>query len=184
MAKLDFLRQGIKNMRTIGSVSRSSGFVSKTMLDAVDFNLARVVVELGAGDGAITEHLLKRLHPDAKLLIFEVNAAFCEELRKLPDSRITIIEDSAEHIEAYLKNLQIESIDAVISAIPFVLSPKELSINILKAVKSCMKQGASFVQLHYSLSLKKMYEEIFGQVRFEFVPINIPPAFIILCKKA
>lgn len=71
-------------MRTIGSVSRSSGFVSKTMLDAVDFTIAKVVVELGAGDGAITEHLLKRLQPDARLLIFEVNAAFaknCENYR-------------------------------------------------------------------------------------------------------
>ena len=53
------------------------------ILDSIKDELPKVVgekeidlVELGAGDGVITEHILKHMKKDAKLLSFEVNEKF------------------------------------------------------------------------------------------------------------
>lgn len=183
MANLDFLREGIKNMKTIGSVSRTSKFVSKMMVNQIDFVHSQVIVELGAGDGAITHHILEKMSPNARLLVFEVNPAFCLILRNIKDDRMEIIEDSALFIEKHLTLRNIKNIDIIISAIPFVILPKDEVQGILKEVRKTMTSTSIFVQLHYSLVLKKIYEKIFTKIKIEFVALNIPPAFIFICQR-
>jgi phospholipid N-methyltransferase len=183
MTNLEFLKEGIKNLKTVGTVTRTSKYVSQAMLDYIDFDHADFIVELGAGDGAITKHILKKLKPEARLMVFEVNPNFCERLNKLNDPRIIIIADGAEHIEKYMLQYDKKDCDAIISAIPFVVLPETLSEKILRDCKRLLVPNGSFVQIHYSLARKKMYEKIFGKVGVEFVPLNIPPAFVIYTKK-
>lgn len=66
------------------------------------------ILELGAGDGAITKYILKDLKVDAKLIIFEVNPIFCEKLSKIEDSRIILIQTSAEEMVTELETLGIK----------------------------------------------------------------------------
>lgn len=183
MTNLEFLKEGIKNLKTIGTVTRTSKYVSQAMLEYIDFDHADFIIELGAGDGAITKHILKKLKPEARLMVFEVNPNFCEMLNKLNDPRLIVIADGAEHIEEYLHKHGKSEIDAIISAIPFVMLPDTLSEKILLECKRLLIPNGSFVQIHYSLARKKMYESIFGYVEVEFVPLNIPPAFVLHTKK-
>ena len=62
MKKIEFLKEGLKNLKTIGSVARSSKYLCKGMIKHVDFKTANVIVELGAGDGVITKHILSLIH--------------------------------------------------------------------------------------------------------------------------
>lgn len=170
-------------MRTVGTITRSSQSLCKHMVRHVDFKKAKIIVELGAGDGVITEYILKKMEDDCVLLAFEVNEKFCKKLQKIEDKRLILIEDSAEKIEEYLNQHQFDHADYIISAIPFVVLPDELGFSIISKCKHVLQQKGLFIQLHYSLLAKKMYQKIFGNVDVNFVPINIPPAFVLVSEK-
>ena len=183
MNKLKFLRESIKNMKTVGTVTPSSRFLCKAMLKGIDFSKATLIVELGAGNGVLTRHILKRMRPDAKLLTFEVQANFCVLLRRIDDDRLVVIEDSAEHLAEYLAEFGREKADHIISAIPFVILPKELAKSIVATCRNHLAPNGRFAQVHYSTILKSMYEDVFPRVNVNFTPLNIPPAFIFHCSR-
>lgn len=181
MNKIKFLREGLKNLRTTGTVTPSSRFLCQSMIKGIDFSKARILVELGAGNGVVTRHILKKMHPDARLFAFEVQSNFCDLLRKINDDRLVVIEDSAEHLASYLQTHNYESVDHIISAIPFVILPKDTAENIVKACRDSLGPKGFFIQMHYSTILKSLYENIFPKVKMSFTPLNIPPAFVFHC---
>lgn len=182
-AKIEFLKESIKNIKTVGTVTRSSKFVCKEMISHVDFSTANTIVEIGAGDGVITHHILGAMRKDTKLVSFEVNENFCKKLQKIDDPRFHLVEDSAEEIENYLKKLNLGKADYIVSAVPFVAFPDELALTIVENCSSQLKKGGLFIQLHYSLLTKKLYEGVFGNVDVNFVAINLPPAFVLVSEK-
>jgi len=153
------------------------------MLHPIDFSKKLNLIELGAGDGVITRHILGEMSPDSKLFIFEVNDSFIEKLRQISDPRLYIIHDSAEKMDKYLNENGVDKVDHVISALPFVMFPEDLAEKIVRKASSLLKPGGKFVQIHYSLVLKKLYSKIFGNVKVGFVLLNIPPAFILVSRK-
>jgi phospholipid N-methyltransferase len=182
--RIHFFRESLKNMKTTGSVTHSSKFLCRGMIKPVNFHDATLIVELGAGDGVITKHILKKMRPDAKLLVFEVNKKFCKKVReKIDDERMILIEDSAEHLPEHLERLGLPKVEFIVSAIPFVALPKEVTWKILKVCKENLIQGGLYIQMHYSLVLKKTYERIFGNVSIDFIPVNVPPAFVMVSRK-
>lgn len=183
MNKIEFFKESVKNLKTVGTITRSSKYLCQGMIKHVDFDNAKVIVELGAGDGVITKHILAAMHPNTKLLAFEVNKAFCDLIRQIDDPRLIVVEDSAENIQHYLDQIGAKEIDYVVSAIPFVSLPDELGYDIISKCRDLLKNGGRFIQVHYSLLAKKLYTKIFGEVDINFVPVNIPPAFVLVCEK-
>ncbi|MCB0587408.1 MAG: methyltransferase [Phaeodactylibacter sp.] len=183
MKSIEFLREGLKNLKTVGTVARSSRHLCKGMIKHVNFQDARLIVELGAGDGVITKHILKSMHPDATLLAFEVHPKFCESLRKIKDKRLIIAEDSAEKLGEYLERIGATEVDFFISAIPFVALPKELGYKIVSICHKYLRKSGLYIQVHYSLLTKSLYETVFGNVDVNFVPLNVPPAFVLVSEK-
>jgi len=183
MNKIDFFKESLRNLKTVGTVTRSSPFLCKGMIKPVDFQKADVIIELGGGDGVVTKHILGAMKPDAKLLTFEVNGQFCDIIREIKDERLIVVEDSAEHLEAHMKRHGVKEVDYVISAIPFVSLPDELCYQIVRLCKKVLRPKGLFVQIHYSLIMKKIYKSVFGNVDVTFVPINIPPAFVLVSEK-
>ena len=183
MSTIDFFKMGLKNLKTVGTVTRSSRFLCKKMVEQVDWKNGRHMVELGAGDGVITKHIVKAMHPNANLLTFEILPKLADRIREINDPRVHVIEDSAEYLRKYLDQHQMPQADAIISAIPFVAFPDELAYKIIRTCYDHLRPGGRFVQVHYSLLAKKKYEEVFGNVDIEFVPLNVPPAFVLICDK-
>lgn len=173
--------ESIKNMKSTGTVTRSSRFICQKMISYVDFENAKVLVELGAGDGVITKHILKKMRPDAKLLVFEISDVFCDLIREIEDDRMVVIQDSAENLGKYLEEMGFDEVHDVISAIPFVMLPEDLAKSIVTEVKKYLRKGGVMVQLHYSTLSKKLYEDIFDNVKIKFAFLNIPPAFLHIC---
>lgn len=184
MGTIEFFRQSVKNLKTVGTLTRSSKFVCKEMISHVDFKMANVIIEMGAGDGVITKHILGAMKPDAKLIIFEVNPTFCKVLREIKDERLIVIEDSVELIPEYLKKHKLDKPDFIISAIPFVAMPDDISYKIVQLCQKTLKPEGKYIQIHYSLLLKKMYKKVFGNVDVNFVPLNIPPAFVLVSENS
>ena len=65
---VNFIRHPLRN----ASVVPSSRVASRRMFTGVDMSSLRYVVELGPGTGVFTQELYERLHPDAQVLVIEL----------------------------------------------------------------------------------------------------------------
>jgi phosphatidylethanolamine/phosphatidyl-N-methylethanolamine N-methyltransferase len=183
MTTFSFLKEAINNMKTVGSVKPSSPQLCEAMIKGLHHEIPQTIVELGAGEGAITRMLLERMHSQSHLIAFEINQNFLSTLREIHDPRLTLVNDSALHIHRHLQRMKIEEADAIVSALPLVLFEKELAQKILEECYRTLKHGAVFAQFNYSYFNKKMYERVFDSVKVRFVLNNLPPAFVFRCKK-
>ncbi|HAP01681.1 MAG TPA: hypothetical protein DCQ93_07140, partial [Bacteroidetes bacterium] len=89
MKPIQFLNQFLENKK-VGAVMPSSRYLVREMIKPIDFSKAHLIVEYGPGHGNITKEILKKMLPDAKLLVFEINPPFIEELEKIKDNRLHI----------------------------------------------------------------------------------------------
>ncbi|MEB2775267.1 methyltransferase [Algoriphagus sp. D3-2-R+10] len=180
MGKSDLLLELYSNLSTTGAVTFSSKTLVKKMLDHVDFKDAKLIIELGGGDGSITKGVVEKLNPDTELLVFEISKSFCKSMEKeFPQKNVRIINDSAENIGEYLHG---RSADYVLSSLPFSFFAVELKDQILSQSKSALTSGGFFIQICYSYLLKNLFKKHFGHVNTSFTLKNLPPAFIMVCK--
>ncbi len=183
--KRSFFKEAIKNIKTSGSLVPSSRHLIKTILEDVDFNTAKVIVEFGPGNGIITHQILKKLNKNAVLICFEVNLQFYEHLKQIDDDRLVVLNASAEEIKTELLKLNITTIDYCVSSLPLTNIPNVIAKNILINTKEILKNGGGFHQYQYTLSFFKKIKNIFDKenVKIKFEALNFPPAFVYKCKK-
>src|SRR3989338_3119949 len=180
MEKILFIKEFMKNWNEVGSITPSSWFLIQKMLRTIDFDTARIIVEIGAGSGCITRELLKNMKTDSQLIIFETNTEFYRELKKIHDSRITVHNEPAVNIRKQLGGKQV---DHIVSGIPLAtLSPEDKENLLVICYKTLMPQG-QYIQFQYSLESRGNLKNIFDEVKIGFTPLNIPPAFVYTCIK-
>ncbi|MFT6699385.1 MAG: phospholipid N-methyltransferase [Porticoccaceae bacterium] len=183
-SRIKFFKEALKNLKTLGTVTPSSRFLSKRMLREIDFSKADVIVELGPGNGAITKYITENLSPTARLICFEINDNFYSQLKEQKHPQLIVLNISAEKIVDELKRLNINKVDCIISSLPLTIIPEEVSSEILEKSFDVLEDNGTFVQYQYSLTYFKKLKRVFKEsILLEFEPLNIPPAFIYRCKK-
>lgn len=183
MSKKKFISEVLKSTGTIGALSPSSSFLAKKMLEPINFTQAKCVVEFGPGTGVFTHKLLEKMEADSLLLAFEINPAFVEELEKIEDKRLIIVKDSAERIQEYLTQHHQSTADYIVSSLPFAMIPDEVVHNILTNSDQALSDKGKYIQFQYSLNARKKLQSYFSDVKINFTPFNLPPAFIYVCEK-
>jgi len=181
--KRNFIKQFWKDRQMVGAVSPSTRFLGEKMVENVDFDKARLIVELGPGTGVFTDIIIQRMHPEAKLLVFELNDNFYDSLNnRINDPRVEVLHESAEYISKHLVND--EKVDAVISSLPLMVFPEKLRNDVVKTSHEVLKKKGKYMQFQYSLQSKKLLESFYNDVSVKFTIKNFPPAFVYTCKKA
>lgn len=180
-----FLKEFIKNKKLVGSVHPSSKTLTEKMLENINFDKSKIMVEFGPGTGVITKKIVEKMSADATLLVFELHKPFydnlVEEFKDKP--KVKIFNLCAEKLNMVLKENGFEYTDVIISSLPFSNFSKDLTIKILKSAINCLKHGGKFIQFQYSLANKKTLKNLFDQVSIKFTVNNIPPAWVYLCVK-
>lgn len=183
-SRKSFLRNFWKEKKMVGAMSPSSRFLAHKMLESIDFNSAKVIVELGPGTGVFTRRILSKMAEDAVLLVFELNDHFMKMLKQeFSDKRVLLIHDSAEHIGEYLTKNGLSEADVVVSSLPLANFPSDLKTRILTESHRVLNANGCYVQFQYSLNAKAIIKQTFKQVKISFTPANFPPAFVYTCKK-
>lgn len=169
----------------VGAVSPSTKFLGEKMLENVDFESSKLIIELGPGTGVFTDLIIKRMRPDAILLVFELNDAFHSTLEaRIKDPRVKIIHDSAEFIEKYINEIEKDAkSDVVISSLPLMVFPESLRLSVVDAAYNTLKKDGKYIQFQYSLQSKKLLESKYKNVSVSFTIKNFPPAFVYTCNK-
>jgi phospholipid N-methyltransferase len=182
-SRLRFLKQWVRNPRELGSITPSSRFLTHEVVSRIDFSRARTIAELGPGTGVFTQAILERLGPDGRILAVDTNAAFVEHLRReIPDRRLQAVEASAERIDELVAEAGLSSVDAVVSGIPYSLLPRPVMRGILEASRRALGDGGLFVGYQYSRMLRPHLLDVFGNVHYRSVLLNLPPAFVYTCR--
>lgn len=180
----NFRKQFWKDKKMVGAMAPSSRFLANKMLENIDFSKDKVIVELGPGTGVFTDVIIERMAPDAHLIVFELNDTFFAALSKrIKDPRVHIIHDSAEKIEDYLHQFNLNKADAVISSLPLAVFSDELRQSVLGASYRSLKAWGKYVQFQYSLQAKRLLKSMYPDVSIAFTALNFPPAFIYTCSK-
>ncbi|SDK15772.1 class I SAM-dependent methyltransferase [Billgrantia gudaonensis] len=179
-----FARNFFKHPRMLGSIIPSSSFLVRRLLSRVDWEGARVIVEYGPGVGTITREILRRMHPEATLVVLETNDDFVDFLeRALPDPRLQVVKGSAEAVQAELQRLGLPAADHVLAGIPFSTMPAALRERILTDTQAALSAQGSLLIYQFSSRVRSDLQRVFGQVESDFEPFNILPARLFYCRR-
>lgn len=171
MRNSSFVIEFLKHPKQIGTFTQSSKHLAKQVAKEIDGS--NEVVEFGAGAGYVTREILKRLPDNGRLICFEISPKFCENLEKINDSRLRVINNDAKNCKRYIDNLK-----CIVSGLPLTLFAKPKREKILDITSKSKR----YVQLQYTPLLTKKMKNYFPDVKMKFVPQNFPPAFIHVCR--
>lgn len=176
------LRKFAQQGRSVASFAPSSRYLARGIADGIDYDRAQCIVELGAGTGPITRELLKRVRPHTQLIVIELEPDFCKRLRaKFP--HVDIVEGDAVNLGPLLAARGITRVDHVFSGLPLPSFTPDLRASVLTHVGACLAPEGTFRQLTVMPYVYwKMYRSYFTEVRFRFVPLNLPPAGVYVCR--
>jgi len=171
-----------KHGTSIASFAPSSRFLSRKIVTGIDYDKAQCIVELGAGTGPVTKELLARAKPHTRVIVVELDPDFCTRLRsKFPAAEI--VEGDACKLSELLLARGIPQVDHVISGLPLPSFPAPLRDGVIASAAKVLHAEGTFRQLSVMPWVyAHIYKSYFSDVRFKFVPMNLPPAGVYVCK--
>lgn len=177
-----FTRNFLKSPFMLGSVVPSSPFLVNDMMNQVDWERARVLVEYGPGVGTFTREILRRMRPDAVLIAIELNTEFVDYLgQHVHDPRFRVVQASAAQVRSVLAEQGLEHADYIISSLPYFNMTDSLRREIVEESRQALSAEGSMLLFQYTRTILPYLESSFRSVKFNFQPFNILPALIFHC---
>ncbi len=180
-----FLGKFLKHGTAIASLAPSSPWLSRTTVRNVDWDRAKVLVELGAGTGPITKVLAEKARPNCRVVVLERDPDFARILRERFQGygNFDVVEGDVRDLTSILERLGISQVDAVISGLPVPSFPKDLQRDLFRVVKKILVPGGTFNQItEMPWVYLRFYRKFFLDVQFAFEPRNLPPAGAYYCR--
>ena len=184
------LRQFVARPREVGAVWRSSPALGIAMAEAVRWPEHAAVVEAGAGDGAITEHLLAAKPPGTPFLAVELNEMCAHELaRRLPNLRIVV--DDLANLYSICAREKVGEVGAVVATLPWSVVPEDKQTSMLDAILETLAPDGQLLFYIYIQALPfwrrspfaRLLHESFGTIEHgSVVWKNVPPAVVYSCR--
>jgi phosphatidylethanolamine/phosphatidyl-N-methylethanolamine N-methyltransferase len=175
----------------VGAIAPSSRALAELMTEDMGLGEARTVVELGPGTGVFTRAICGRVSAEALVMAVEIDPRMADLLRpRFP--RVSIVNDSAEHLDRHLAEAGRKSADAILSGLPWASFPADLQNRLLTAVLGVLRPGGKFATFAYShASWLPPGRRFRGLLAASFVSVeatrvvwpNLPPAFVYRCRR-
>ncbi|MFM7662629.1 MAG: class I SAM-dependent methyltransferase [Bacteroidota bacterium] len=184
MSKKSFLKEFIRENKSVGSVTPSSRFLVSKILKSINFKEIKVIVELGPGTGVFTREIIKKLPENVIFLVLEINEIFYSHLKKeFNQPNVILINGSAAQLLKHLKDNKLEYADTIVSSLPLSNFDKDFRNSIILEAYASLKSNGKFIQFQYSMQSKKTLNYLFRDVKIGFTAFNFPPAFVYVCSK-
>ena len=168
-----FVREWARSPRLAGAVCPSGTALAKAMADRVPAGTG-LVVDLGAGTGAVTAALLKKGIAAHRIVVVEQSAVMVKYLcKRFPG--LTILRGDAAELSRLLPG---RPVDCVISSLPLVSLPETKREAIVHELKRVL-QGRPLVQFTYFWGGTYLSKKGFNRVSSRLVLKNLPPARVM-----
>lgn len=176
--KILFRAKCLENPRSMGAVAPSSPVLAKKMAQCAAYVEGNIVVELGAGTGALTKGLLDHGVQTQDLFPVEIDpflAGFLQ--KKFPE--LAIISGNAAELSDILPKKCASGVDIIISSLPLVNFTKIQKEAVVDSCFDVLKPKGRLLQYTYGMTAPIPYKEMgLKGRRMAFVLFNLPPAFI------
>ncbi|HQY88386.1 MAG TPA: rRNA adenine N-6-methyltransferase family protein [Tepidisphaeraceae bacterium] len=179
-----FLKKFLKHGTRVASIAPSSPQMARELCRYVDSNSPQIILELGAGTGAVTKQIVKQMHARSQLLAVEIDHDFADRLRKVISSEnVEILVEDVTHLHETLSKKGIDKVDLIISGLPMPSLPKETVAAVQKLMQT-HGRSAWYSQLtEFPFAMyRKFYKRLFAHVEYRIVPVNIPPGGTYHCR--
>lgn len=191
-----FFREFFCNPTAVGAIAPSSRFLAKeiTRYFSCEQQEPQYILEVGAGTGSFSEHIVNSMNPNDHLDLVELNPEFCKKLQeKFKDyPNVTV------HCKSILDLAPGYQYDVIVSGLPFNAFPAELVSDILHHYKDITRPHGivSFFEYIGIANIKKLFlgkekrnnfnenRKIVTDFRNEFqfdrksIVLNFPPAYV------
>lgn len=173
-SRLAFFREWMKSPTQIGAICPSGKHLANAMAAMVPQNGSGLVIELGAGTGAITDALIRSGIDRERLRIFDRSPVLVSLLQaRFPD--VAILQGDAANLSNYLESVC--DVDCIVSSLPLLSMPSLVRTAILDELGKFMSHGTTLVQYTYGLTLRHPFDTRgCACTAKRTVFLNVPPA--------
>jgi len=181
-----FLGKFLKQGTAIASLAPSSPWLSRATVRNIDWQQARVIVELGAGTGPITRVLAANALPGCRVVVLERDPDFCRLLRERFEGRhdLDVVEGDVRDLASILADKGIDLADHIVSGLPVPSFPRDLQEALFRLVRQVLRPDGTFNQItELPWVYLGFYRQYFEDVQFVFEPRNLPPAGAYFCRR-
>ncbi len=179
---LRFAWAGVLRHPQTGGVIPSQRFLIEKMIEPIPPAFDGLILELGAGTGALTLRLAARC-ASARIVACELNPSLAEaakqNLRQAGLSgRASVRPVSAQKLLSETIGRGEEMPGYVLSGIPLGNLGRSRSAALLEVVGGMLPKRGTFVQFQHSLLSRNLIRARFAEVRIVPVLLNFPPAVV------
>ncbi len=167
--KLVFFLHFFKNPIKLSTPMTTCSGIHEQISQQIKQRNPHMIIELGAGVGSVTEHIVEVMPEDAQLLCIEQEEAFCERLREKYDDRVTVMQGDALKLHQLVEDTPWEQSDAIISTVPLIIDGAD---ELCKQIRAVLKENGLYMQV---ANLPGPMKKHFGIEESWFFPTNIPP---------
>ena len=176
-----FLKRFLQRPFQVASIIPSSRALIRRVVDKMDLSQPRVIVEYGPGEGCHTREIVRRMHPDSHLILFELDPELTQHLEDQfrADRRVTVLNADCATLSSALARRGHTHCDYIVSGIPFSILQPEKKRDLLRSTFDSLAPDASAAFIIYQVTNELVgHCRHFSRVESEYCLQNIPPMFV------
>ncbi len=179
-----FFKRFLQRPFQVASIIPSSKALVERVAGKMDLSRPAVIAEFGPGEGVHSREIARRMHPESRLFLFELDAAFSKELTRqfAHDPRVEVLHCDAAHLRDELRRRGIDSCDYILSGIPFSILEIGKKRALLREICDALRPGGRFIIYQVTNELRQ-HATLFDRADSEYFLQNIPPMFITVFHK-
>jgi phosphatidylethanolamine/phosphatidyl-N-methylethanolamine N-methyltransferase len=181
MSTLFFKRFLVRPMQ-VASIVPSSRVLVKRVSSKFDFGEPRTIVEFGPGEGCHTREIVRRMHPESRLLLFELDPELAAHLDDCfrDDPRVEVLNADAQDLLDELARRGIRHCDYVVSGIPFSILETGKKQRLLQKIHQALAPAPHAAFIIYQVTAElRAHATSFPRLESEYCLQNLPPMFVI-----
>ncbi len=186
-----FFGEFVAKPSVTGAIAPSSEFLAKAIVEDLDLRVAAAVLEYGPGTGIFTDRILRSLGPASKFAAIEVNPRLARIFRER-HPEVKLFHDSVANVRAICDHAGIESVDCIVSGLPWAAFSESTQLKFLDEMMRVLKPGGRFATFAYAhgvwLPTGRRFAGLLGRyfssvTTSPMVWLNLPPAFVYRCRR-
>lgn len=188
----EFLAAALRSPREVGTLLPSGPALARRLAAVVPRGAdERIVVELGAGTGAVTAEIARQAGPGVRLIAIERDGPMAQQLRERNLGAHVVAADALS-LREILADQKLDRADVIISVLPWTLLPHARQRELLGVIRAALRPDGVFTAAAYAAGYWTPTARRFrGELHRSFhevVPTrsmwsNVPPAMSYICRQ-
>lgn len=190
-----FLAAAMRSPREVGTLVPSGPELARRLATVVagagTAGRPPVVVEIGAGSGAVTAAIAREAHRDAVVIAIEKDAELAERLRSR-ELGVRVVTADAATLATILADHDVDRADVIVSVLPWALFGPQQQREFLAIFSAALHADGVFTAAAYSLGYwtpaARRFRSELERVFSEVLPTrtmwrHLPPAMTYVCRR-